>query len=316
MSIGAVFKRELTAIARRGGEPWGRFAFAGVLLIVVLGVFASFYDQVDGLSIRLMAEAAERAFAIVLAVHLIAIFDAVGKSSRCIAVENDRRTLDFLLSTRLSNAEIVLGKLGACLAAFLGTVAAGLPIVLLLHRLGGVDLRLILLSYAAIASLGIFLSCLSIWISATSPNARTASARAILYIFGWLWGPFAVAVVLPRLGLRPPGWVSVSECVAPGVEPSEFLHELARARSVAIARRCGRADVRAATGLRPGLLGRGDPPVAVRLSRSGRRRVAERGPPVRLLRSGDPGRRSATTRSSGESGSPGGRRDSCGGSVS
>ena len=239
MSIGAVFKRELMAIARRGGEPWGRFAFAGILLIVVLGVFASFYDQVDGMTGRLMAEAAERAFAIVLAVHLIAIFDVIGKSSRCIAKENDRRTLDFLLSTRLSNAEIVLGKIGACLAAFLGTVSAGLPIVLVLHRLGGVDLRIILLSYTAIASLGIFLSSLSTWISATSPNSRTASARAILYVMGRLWGPFAVAIVLPRLGLRPPGLGVVGECVAPGVEPSEFLHELARARSVAIARRCG-----------------------------------------------------------------------------
>jgi ABC-type Na+ efflux pump permease subunit len=208
MSLGAVFRRELLSIARSGGEPWHRCAFAAILLAVVLGVFASSYERADGASIRLMAWVAERAFAIILALHAIAILDVIGKAARCIAEENDRRTLDFLLSTRLSNPEIVLGKLGACLAAFLGMVASGLPIVILLHRLGGLDIRVIVVSYAAVASLGFFLSSLSIWMSATAPSARDASARAVLCIAAWFWGPFAMAFVLPRMGLRLPGWVS------------------------------------------------------------------------------------------------------------
>jgi ABC-type Na+ efflux pump permease subunit len=208
MSIGAVFRRELLAIARRGGEPWYRCAFAAILLAVVLGVFAASFDRADGLPIRLMAGVAGRAFAIALALHAIALFDVIGKGARCIAEENDRRTLDFLLSTWLSNVEIVVGKLGACLAAFLAMVASGLPIVLLFHRLGGVDIRVVVLSYAAIASMGFFLSSLSIWVSATAPSARVASSRTVLCILGWCCGPFVVAFVLPRLGLRLPGWVS------------------------------------------------------------------------------------------------------------
>jgi ABC-type transport system involved in multi-copper enzyme maturation permease subunit len=208
MSIGAVFRRELLAIARRGGEPWHRFAFAASLLAVVLGVFAASFDRAEGMSIRRMARVAELAFEIMLALHAIAIVDVIGKAARCIAEENDRRTLDFLLSTRLSNSEIVVGKLAACLAAFVGMVASGLPIVLLLHRLGGVDLRVIVLFYAAIASLGFFVSSLSNWVSATAPSSRDASSRTILCIMAWFWGPFAVAFVLPRLGLSLPGWLS------------------------------------------------------------------------------------------------------------
>jgi ABC-type transport system involved in multi-copper enzyme maturation permease subunit len=208
MSIGAVYRRELLSFARRGGEPWWRSVFAGILLAVVLAVFASIYGKAEVASIRLMTEIADRAFAIVVAVHVIPLLDLAVKSSRCIAEEADRRTLDFLLSTQLSNAEIVVGKLAACLTAFLGTVASGLPIVLLLHRLGGVDWHLILLSYAVMGSMGLFLSSLSVWASATAPDVRNATSRSVLWICGWLWLPFAVAFMLPRIGLRPPVWVS------------------------------------------------------------------------------------------------------------
>ena len=134
-------------------------------------------------------------------------------------------------------------------------------------------------------------------------------ARAILYIFGWLWGPFAVAVVLPRMGLRPPGWVMSVNAWLLASSPLEFLHELARARGVAIARRCGRADV--LLQLAFGLACLTGAILQLRSAYRGRvggeSRNADRGSSCSHV---DPGRRSATTRSSGESGSPGGRKDS------
>ena len=78
-----------------------------------------------------------------------------------IALEKDRRTLDFLLATRLSNAEIVLGKLAACMTFLVAGFAAGLPIMLLLHPLGGIDLRLILLAYAGLLTTAFFMIALA-----------------------------------------------------------------------------------------------------------------------------------------------------------
>jgi ABC-type Na+ efflux pump permease subunit len=60
-------------------------------------------------------------------------------------LEKDRRTLDFLLATPLCNAEIVLGKLAACMIELVAGFAAGLPIMLVLHALGGIDLRLMVI---------------------------------------------------------------------------------------------------------------------------------------------------------------------------
>ena len=84
-----------------------------------------------------------------LVAHACAVFGVFSaKAVMSIAEEKDRRTLDFLLATRLSNAEIVLGKLASCMTFLFAEFAVGLPIMLLLYPLGGIDPRLILLAYA------------------------------------------------------------------------------------------------------------------------------------------------------------------------
>ncbi len=81
------------------------------------------------------------------------------RASHAIALEKDRRTLDFLLATPLSSAEIVLGKLTAWMSFLFTEMATGLPIMLLMNPLGGIDLRLILLTYAGVITTGVFHHC-------------------------------------------------------------------------------------------------------------------------------------------------------------
>ena len=111
------------------------------------------------------------------------------------------------MATRLSSADIIMGKYAARMIAFVGTVAAGLPIMLLLHRLGGIDGWLILLAYTGILSTGFFLSAMSIWVSTLARDSRRAIGYAMLLTCLWLWVPFAVAFILPRFGVRLPGWI-------------------------------------------------------------------------------------------------------------
>jgi ABC-type Na+ efflux pump permease subunit len=94
------------------------------------------------------------------------------RAALSIAGEKDCRTLDFLLATRLRNAEIVLGKLAACIAVFVADLAAGLPVMLLLHLLGGVDLRLIALAYAGLITTAFFLIALAIWVSTRAASLQ------------------------------------------------------------------------------------------------------------------------------------------------
>ena len=61
--------------------------------------------------------------------------------------EFQRKTLHYLLASRLSSAEIVLGKLGARLVHVVAFVALGLPIVSLLMLYGGLNPANILYVY-------------------------------------------------------------------------------------------------------------------------------------------------------------------------
>ena len=202
------------------------------------------------------------------------IFDVVStRAAPSIAGEKDRGTLDFLLATRLGNAEIVLGKLASCMAVLAADLAAGLPVMLLLHLLGGVDLRLILLAYAGLITTAFFMIALAIWLSTGASDRRQAGTSSVLWTFAWLIGPFFVSTIFPRFGIRLPGflltvnaWVMASSPlglamkIGGGVTPSAGLVD-------AVAWMSG---LQVAGGVAPG--DRGHRPAAFGLSAAGQRR--------------------------------------------
>ena len=81
----------------------------------------------------------------------IAIGLVVGQVAPAIASERDRKSLDALLTTQLSGAEIVVGTMAAGLLRAANGLAAALPLVVLMVFLGGVDPGLVLLSGAGLA---------------------------------------------------------------------------------------------------------------------------------------------------------------------
>jgi ABC-type transport system involved in multi-copper enzyme maturation permease subunit len=142
--------------------------------------------------------------------HVGIIGIVLGRGALAIAGEKDRQTLGFVLATRLNSAEIVLGKLAWNLLSIAATVAAGLPLMLLLHVLGGVDLRLILLTYAVTGSLALFLTALAIWVSIEARDGRRAMLLSSFWIMAWLMGPPYLTLILPRFGLRLPEWAAMA----------------------------------------------------------------------------------------------------------
>jgi ABC-type transport system involved in multi-copper enzyme maturation permease subunit len=227
MTILPILKRELVSAARRGGEQGIRSFFAATMLTIILITFTTwYYWEAEQVTDRLMALVAERSFFIVIALHSIVLISVMGQTVRCIAVEKDRRTFDFLLVTRLGNTEIIIGKLAAHLLVFLATLSAGLPIMLLLNQLGGVDGRLILMAYAGIVSTGFFLAALSIWFSTIAPDNRSALALAFLCSVAWFSGPFFATFLLPRLGVRLPDWLRAVNSWLLASSPASLLMKL------------------------------------------------------------------------------------------
>src|SRR5271170_2317817 len=82
-----------------------------------------------------------------------------------IAGERERRTIGDLLVTRLSSAEIVLGKLTAGLAQFATTFAIGVPALMSMPLLCGFDPTTIALACVGMASTAFFVGALSILVS-------------------------------------------------------------------------------------------------------------------------------------------------------
>ena len=133
-----------------------------------------------------------------LAVWLVPVYVAGG-----IAAERERRALGDLLLTRLSSAEIVLGKLAAGLVQFATTLAIGLPIMALLPFLSGADAGIILLAYAGIGSTAYFVGGLSIMISTGCRRSKQAIQNSLAVMGAWLICPALALVfmgsVLPQL---------------------------------------------------------------------------------------------------------------------
>ncbi len=230
MDIRPIFNRELLVATRKPGLWWNRGFFAGMLLAIALATFGAryYWDRGQVSDHDIMARVAFQTFLWILLAHMTEVFGIfLGRAAPSIALEKDRRTLDFLLATRLSNAEIVLGKLAACMTFLVASFAAGFPIVLLLHLLGGIDPLLILLGYAGSMTTAFFMVALAIWISTDARDARVAAGASVLCWMTWLIGPFFVATVLPRLGLRPPGFLLTANAWVLTSSPFNLLFKIA-----------------------------------------------------------------------------------------
>ena len=205
-----VFRRELLVAARRDRLQSQRSWFAGTLLVIVLGTFAAWYYATGPIVTReMMSEVAIRSFLFMVILHAIAIFGLATRGALSIAGELDRKTLGFVLATRLSSGEIILGKLAACVTGFGSSLLAGLPVMILLHVVGGVHHRLILLAYAGIASTAILMLAISLLISSSASTGRRAVNVSVLCIATWLALPglLNLTPLLTRIGLRQPGFL-------------------------------------------------------------------------------------------------------------
>jgi ABC-type transport system involved in multi-copper enzyme maturation permease subunit len=206
----AVFRREVTIATRRGRLQTGRAWFAGILLVIVLGTFASWYFAAGGrMSREMMSQVAERSYLFVGIAYATLLLGLATVSAVSIAGEMDRKTLGFVLTTRLRSAEIVMGKLAALLAGFVMDLGIGLPIMILLSVLGGVPPELVLIAYAGISSTAVIVLAIGIFVSAGAANGRRAANVTILSIMLWLILPVFVGhtSILSSIGLRPPQFV-------------------------------------------------------------------------------------------------------------
>lgn len=216
-AAGALAGWELRRLARRGQAMRVRLVLLYTLLLTFLA-FASvwfahlpvrdiFLGKTHVFSLNESANFAATFALLTLEAQLaavVAIAPAVAASA--VAEEKDRQTLPLLLTTLLSDREIVFGKATGRILFVLAAVLAGAPVLLIALPFGGVDLRFLAAAYAL--TTGTVVLCAALGVSAA---CRTSDLRsAVIRAYGRIAVVVCGAFVPPCLIATPFGMIALA----------------------------------------------------------------------------------------------------------
>lgn len=151
--VGPVLGWEMLRLGRRGSTIWLRALMALLLFAALWAVYLNQFPDDASLKDDTKRAGLLSAFTQTFAyVYLMAQIGVVCLLTPLYVVgaigeERDRKTLEFLLATDLSNWEIVVGKVGSRMLQLIGLMVTGLPIIALISVWGGVEPVLLLAGY-------------------------------------------------------------------------------------------------------------------------------------------------------------------------
>jgi ABC-type transport system involved in multi-copper enzyme maturation permease subunit len=166
--LGPVFVNEWLTTSRRWQVYAGRSVFVTALLVGLWSAWVSRASNQGAPTIQIMASVGEGFFgAIAFTQMTLTLMVAPASTAGAICQDRSSGKLEQLLTTELSDSEIILGKLAARLLPMLGLVTCALPALALSTLLGGVDplaLAGVFLITVGLAVLGCTLALLfSVW---------------------------------------------------------------------------------------------------------------------------------------------------------
>ena len=225
MLIGPVFAREVAIAPRRLKTYVSRSAYALGLLVLISTAWLVLTGTQLVRDVGDLARFGTSLFQILAPLQLaLATFFAALLAATEVAHEKDRRTLILLLLTRMSNSELVLGKLLASLLGVLVMLAAAAPVFLLAALLGGVSYGQIALAMAV--TLATVLVCGSLGSLLALWREKTFQALAMTVLILVLWIALGEIVAAGVLGKSFAGWSCRS--LAVGISPWQAILESVR----------------------------------------------------------------------------------------
>jgi ABC-type transport system involved in multi-copper enzyme maturation permease subunit len=192
--VGPVFTREIATAPRN----WRLYFLRGVYVASLFGLVCTAWLIIFGSQpVRTLGDLARFGAAVFSLIAPVQLAVAVGFSAlltaAAVAQEKDRRTLDLLLMTRMTNSELVAGKLLASMLSVLVLILAAVPLLMLLCLLGGVShmqvARVVGVTLAAALAAGSLGSTLALWREKTFQTLATTALALML----WLLAGEAVA---------------------------------------------------------------------------------------------------------------------------
>lgn len=205
--IGPIFQRETATLPRRSRHYVSRVVFA----LMTFGIICTTWLLLAG--IQPVQNPGDLARFGVLIFQLIApfqlivlMFTAALAGTTAVSHEKDKQTIILLLMTSLTNAEVVLGKVGAGLLASFNAFFASLPVLFMVLLLGGVSVDQVIecswVTAAALFASATLGATIAFWREKTfQALAVTALLLAFWLGLGEVVASGWIAVVPPRFAM-------------------------------------------------------------------------------------------------------------------
>ncbi len=205
-----ILVRVVSTGGKRSRHLWARLIYLVALMVVFLiagGLLVGAGDQ----SLAELAKKATQTFMAVSMVQLFLMsFVAPVFCAGAITQEKDANTYHILLTTPLSNAQIVLGSLFSRLFFVWALLLAGLPIFCITMIYGGVTTREIFESFGLAACTGLVTGSIAIMISFLKIGTRRTIFAFFVGVAVYLLGVYAVGrTSFGQLSVAPPATASV-----------------------------------------------------------------------------------------------------------
>lgn len=217
--FGPVLFYDLIRTSRKGRYVLVRCLYGGFLACILGWVYLAWLPQLQqasaGSKVRDMANFAESFFNTFMIVQFMTVVLLTpAYTSGAITDEKERKTLEFILATDLSNREIVLSKLASRLANLTLIIITGLPILSFLQFLGGVDPDRVLAGFLATGVTMFSLAAFGLFNSVLARRSREALATTFLGVIGYLlFSGMSWFLLLPFWGLA--NWPSTANFTSP-----------------------------------------------------------------------------------------------------
>ena len=172
----------LLRVVSAGGRRWRHAIIRWVYLGLLIGVLlvALLVASLQAGSLSELAKASTQVFAAISYVQLAMIcLLAPVFTAGAITQERDSRTYSILLSTPLTNGQVVLGSLLSRLYYVVALLLSGVPVFAITLFYGGVTAQGIMLSFAIALGTALFMGALAITIAVL----RVGTTRTVLWFY-------------------------------------------------------------------------------------------------------------------------------------
>ncbi len=218
---GPVFQYEMILLARRWQQYAARVVFALGLMVGLVCAWYSVMDQqraqVAGVApARISAQLGEAFFHVLVPLELILVMLAgPALTAGTICVDRARGVLSHLMTTDLSDVEIVLEKFATRLISLFILVFAGAPVLAWASLLGGIDPNAVVAALCVITSVGV-LGCALAFFVAVFANKAHEVVMAVYAV--WIVWLLSLPVYSGITGAWP-GWLAATHPIQLAYNP-------------------------------------------------------------------------------------------------